>query len=575
MTYLFAQYWIFIAFAFLLGMFVGWATCNGADGGRARASWLGWAIAIFLGGVFLALFRVVPGLAGHLLEVLLLLFAAYIIGCAFGCGGRWALEESEGSSNAHDRAEPRLSGDSAAASAISTAAGAAALAHREVFGVDSSASYPGLRPDALAAARDGKPDDLTAIAGVDAGTAKALGDIGVFHHDQIAAWGAPQSQWVEHHLGQAGRVDREDWVAQAGRLAVAAPAAVAAGVSVGASKRDQSPSMDAAVASAAPVTTVGAETPPTASASAGEAVAEPASNGPAESAASAPSAAATSEPMDVSIPSTAPLAAMTDGARSLAAQAKRAAASAPEAPDAPATKDASATPAAPAGAVRPPAGSLSDAPADDLKLIKGVGPANEAALNALGIRRFTQIADWTPANAQWIGHHIDFPGRVEREHWVNQARLLAAGIETPHSAAAKSGATAIDEGADAPMSEAQAHALGQSLPGLAEKVDDEHAYAGVRPLGLAAAHGGKVDDLKLIKGVGKQNQERLHALGVWHFDQIAAWTPDNVMWIGSYLAFPGRIDREDWIAQAIHLARGEETEFSKRVEAGDVPTSKG
>ncbi len=536
------------------------------ESSTARASWLGWAIAVFLGGVFLALFRVVPGLAGHLLEVLLLLFAAYIIGCAFGCGGRWALEESEGSSNAHDRAEPRLSGEGAAASTISTAAGAAALAHKEVFGFDSSASYPGLRPAALAAAHDGKPDDLTAIAGVDAGTAKALGDIGVFHHDQIAAWGAPQSQWVEHHLGQAGRVDREDWVAQARRLAVAAPAAVAAGVSavaVGASRRDPSSPMDTAVTSAAPVATVGAEKPLTASASAVEAVAEPASNGPAESAASAPSAAATSQPMDVSIPSTAPLAAMTDGARSLAAQAKRTAASAPAAPD------------APAGAVRPPAGALSNAPADDLKLIKGVGPANEAALNALGIRRFTQIADWTPANAQWIGHHIDFPGRVEREHWVNQARLLAAGIDTPHSATAKSGATAIDEGADAPMSEAQAHAFAQSLPGLAAKVDDEHAYAGVRPLGLAAAHGGKVDDLKLIKGVGKQNQERLHALGVWHFDQIAVWTPDNVMWIGSYLAFPGRIDREDWIAQAIHLARGEKTEFSKRVEAGDVPTSKG
>ncbi len=544
MTYLFAQYWIFIAFAFLLGLFVGWAT--GAAGGVERASWLGWALAVFLGGVFLALFRVVPGLAGHLLEVLLLLFAAYIIGCAFGCGGQWALEESEGTSGeAHDRGEPRLSGDGAAAAAISTAAGAAAVTHKEIFGVDSSASYPGLRPAALAAARDGKPDDLTAIAGVDAGTAKALGDIGIFHHDQIAAWSAPQAQWVEHHLGRAGRVDREDWVAQAGRLAGAAPAV--------------------AVAVAAPVAMAGVEAPQAVFASAGE---EPASHSPVESAASALSAAAAPQPMDVPIPSTAPLAAMTDGARSLAAQTKRHAASTPAASEAPAA------PALPTGAVQPPAGGLSDAPADDLKLIKGVGPANEAALNALGIRRFSQIADWTPAHAQWISHHIDFPGRVERERWVDQARLLAAGIDTPHSAARKSGATAIDETADAPMSEAQAHAFGQSLPETAAKVDDEHAYAGVRPLGLAAAHGGNADDLKLIKGVGKQNQERLHALGVWHFDQIAAWTPDNVLWIGSYLAFPGRIDREEWIAQAIHLARGEETEFSKRVEAGDVPTSK-
>ena len=49
------------------------------------------------------------------------------------------------------------------------------------------------------------------------------------------------------------------------------------------------------------------------------------------------------------------------------------------------------------------------------------------------------------------------------------------------------------------------------------------------------------DDLKLIKGVGPQNEKRLHALGIWHFSQIAAWTPENVEWVGGYLAFPGRI----------------------------------
>ena len=66
---------------------------------------------------------------------------------------------------------------------------------------------------------------------------------------------------------------------------------------------------------------------------------------------------------------------------------------------------------------------------------------------------------------------------------------------------------------------------------------------------------------------------RLHALGIWHFSQIAAWTPDNVHWVGSYLSFPGRIDREQWIAQATQLAAGGETEFSRRVEHGDVAKS--
>ena len=156
-----------------------------------------------------------------------------------------------------------------------------------------------------------------------------------------------------------------------------------------------------------------------------------------------------------------------------------------------------------------------------------------------------------------------------------QAKLLAAGVDTPHAAAVKSGAITIDDSADAPLSEDEARAFAAALPQQAPKVADEHAYAGARPLGLAAPKGGKADDLKKVKGIGRQNEERLHNLGVWHFDQIAAWTPENVKWIGSYLAFPGRIDRENWIEQATSLARGELSDFAKRVAAGDVPTSAG
>jgi NADH-quinone oxidoreductase subunit E len=64
--------------------------------------------------------------------------------------------------------------------------------------------------------------------------------------------------------------------------------------------------------------------------------------------------------------------------------------------------------------------------------------------------------------------------------------------------------------------------------------------------GLAAARGGVADDLKRIKGIGKVNEGRLNELGVFHFDQIAGWTRDEVRWVGTYLSFPGRIDREDW-----------------------------
>ena len=106
------------------------------------------------------------------------------------------------------------------------------------------------------------------------------------------------------------------------------------------------------------------------------------------------------------------------------------------------------------------------------------------------------------------------------------------------------------------------------------KVDGEDAIAGRRPAGFVAAHGGRADDLKLIKGIGPQNEVRLHALGIWHFSQIAGWTPDNVEWVGTYLAFPGRIEREDWVGQAKLLAAGTETEFARRAKAGEVETSR-
>lgn len=112
-------------------------------------------------------------------------------------------------------------------------------------------------------------------------------------------------------------------------------------------------------------------------------------------------------------------------------------------------------------------------------------------------------------------------------------------------------------------------------PAPAPALPNEASHPGKRPVGYLAARGGSADNLKRISGIGRKNEASLHALGVWRFEQIAAWTPENIEWVGSYLAFPGRIDREQWVAQAKLLAAGEETEFSKRVDKGEVESSKG
>lgn len=76
-----------------------------------------------------------------------------------------------------------------------------------------------------------------------------------------------------------------------------------------------------------------------------------------------------------------------------------------------------------------------------------------------------------------------------------------------------------------------------------------------KPSVLAAARNGAPDDFTLIDDVSALQQSTLNALGVFHFDQIAAWTSENVAWIDSYLRLRGRIEEEEWVEQAAALAR--------------------
>lgn len=91
-----------------------------------------------------------------------------------------------------------------------------------------------------------------------------------------------------------------------------------------------------------------------------------------------------------------------------------------------------------------------------------------------------------------------------------------------------------------------------------------------RPKGISAARGGKPDDLKRISGVGPKNETILHDLGFFHFDQIAAWTKQEMAWVDDHLRFGGRIAREEWTRQARLLADGKEAEFAKEFGTGGL-----
>lgn len=63
---------------------------------------------------------------------------------------------------------------------------------------------------------------------------------------------------------------------------------------------------------------------------------------------------------------------------------------------------------------------------DDLEVINGIGPMLGELLNEIGVYYFWQIAEWGPAEIEWVDNKLEhFKGRIERDEWVAQAKELA------------------------------------------------------------------------------------------------------------------------------------------------------
>jgi NADH-quinone oxidoreductase subunit E len=79
-----------------------------------------------------------------------------------------------------------------------------------------------------------------------------------------------------------------------------------------------------------------------------------------------------------------------------------------------------------------------------------------------------------------------------------------------------------------------------------------------KPGGMDAPRAGVGDDLKKIKGMGPALEKKCNDHGIWHYDQIAAWSAEEVAWADQNLVqFKGRVSRDDWVTQARILAEHE------------------
>jgi predicted flap endonuclease-1-like 5' DNA nuclease len=181
----------------------------------------------------------------------------------------------------------------------------------------------------------------------------------------------------------------------------------------------------------------------------------------------------------------------------------------------------------------------------ELDSIHGLDAAAAAALRAADVASLDDLARLTPRRVGELAGNLGRPPAT-LAYWTAQARLLVNGFET--------GFPGLRAGEEAgPLDEAAALALLAALPQPAEPAAHDALYPGERPFGLLAP-AGEPDDLRRIEGVDENAAAALNRLGIWTFRQIAAWSADNVRWIDSWLADPGRVGRESWREQAALLA---------------------
>ncbi len=264
-----------------------------------------------------------------------------------------------------------------------------------------------------------KADVLQRIRGIDQTAERALWDSGVTRYEQIANWTATEVEYFDELLESPGRVSRQNWIEQAQILSRGATTLFARQRESALGLGGMGSAASVAAAAAAVASTVQA-TPAAARPSrlvdamrmkqqraAAQALVQPPAPEPTQDNGSSP--------------------VEDDGAAAPTASADQASATSPVGNGVTALRSVCSEAlctdhnGGPAQAV------------DDLKRVRGIGVLIEKKLNSLGVSSYDQIANWTADDIAHISEVLNFRGRIERENWVEQARILSAGGQTEFS----------------------------------------------------------------------------------------------------------------------------------------------
>ena len=497
-------------------------------------------------------------------QTLLLMTAAYFVGAAVACFVRRSLTASS-------RPEPARAHPVEPLPEMARPAAGSARFGRSGDQPARAPSQPAPPPAPLVVPPDrlavpifepAEAQDLKRIHLIDGEVEARLNKVGIRRYEQIAAWMRPDVQRIGEALGLGDRINKENWIEQAQILSKG-------GVTYYAMRAERGE-----VANAAPTPDEGEpRTFVMASDAAPPAMAPRVST----DGAAAVAAMVTVAPTAAALPRTEPNLFSPPQVAERAAFAAKAALE-PAAP----------TPVAqPIRPAAPPA-------RDQLQRISGIDAEIEKLLFAHSVGRYSQIALWSPADVARVDALLGANGRIARENWIEQAQILSRGGDTAFSrdfdrrARGEAGATAVRPAklADA-IGETRANAVARtgSSPrsdlGALRSVRSE-AYQGaaqgsvVTPrIGAAkGVRGASAEDLKRIRGIGVLIEKKLNQMGIVAYEQIANWTAEDIDRISQSLDFKGRIERENWVEQARILASGGTTEFSRRVDRGEVETSR-
>jgi len=499
-------------------------------------------------------------------QTLLLMAAAYFIGAAVACIVRRSLHTRQPVAAGVERRVdplPEIQSRVSGAERFGRSGGS------EAAPITVPAGMPGQPPITLPAG--GAParasaitvpvvehvpaQDLKRIRRIDARLEGELNKLGVLRYDHIAGWMHADIERIGKALGLAGRISRENWIEQAQVLAKGGETHYAARLARGESANAW-PTPDEGeprrVVAAAP--SVPPATPQVSTGGAAGVVAQIATAAVASPVQAAP--VPSSEPPRVS-----ERAAFAMRRTEPASPPPPVAAPEPVPPDLP-----------PAVAIRPPAAT----PQDNLRRIGQIDEAAERLLAAQGVSRYSQIAHWSPADIARFDALLGGTGRIGRENWVEQAQILSRDGDTAYSREYDRRAAGSEEanpGGETSRQPRMDFAGMRSVRSEAYQARDAAAQAGPRA-GYQAARSAAVEDLKRIRGIGVLIEKRLNSMGVLNYEQIANWTAADIARVSQSLDFKGRIERENWVEQARILASGGATEFSRRVDRGELETSR-